>query len=115
MSEPRQHYRPEFPPQRVFVVRRPNYGKTPSAQLMAQHAGEWVPSGEVIPDIIEQTVEAHRYYSDNAGALCFEQHVWDTFAMKVAARMPICMAPGTWFDVTEITPHFEARPTSAVN
>lgn len=118
-----QHTRPEFPPLRTFTVTRPNYKKIRVVEaFVSTEVAKGLTASQLvqcsistIPEFIEETVEAHRYYSDNAGTLCFEQHVWDTFAMKVAARMPITMASGTWYDVVEISKHLEVRPAGAVN
>ena len=95
-------HRPIFPPLRTFTVVRPNLQKESTTDVFRR-------------DTVEQIVEAHRYYVDNSGALCFEQHVWDMFTKQPCARMPICMAHGTWWNVVEISKHLEVRPSGSVN
>jgi hypothetical protein len=119
----RNRPRPEFPPLRTFVVTRVNFKQTAEVLTFVDAATAKDLSAEDlskcsvsrVPPFLEETVEAHRYYTDNAGSLCFSQHVWDTFMKQPTERMPICMAAGTWKDVVEITKHLEVRPAGQLN
>ena len=81
---------PILPALRTFLVRRPN--ATTMGMGMAGLA-----SG-----LGDDEVEAHRYYVDNTGALCFERVIWLQERGALVLGLPRAMAPGTWWDVTEI-------------
>lgn len=85
----------QFPPIRTFKVTRAN-----------------PVTGTAMGDEI---VEAHRYQVSPAGALIFEQFVWDTYTKAPAQRMPRSIAKGAWLDCDEITKHLEVRPAGTVN
>ena len=82
---------PILPPVRTFLVRRPTPGFMTSVATFA-----------------EEGVEAHRYYVDSTGALCFEQVVWVASQGSLMLLLPKAMAPGSWWDVTETT-FFDSR------
>ena len=60
-------------------------------------------------ELTDQGVEAHRFYVDPAGALCFETAVYVEEIKGIVARVPIILAPGTWWDVVETTSYFRTR------
>lgn len=83
-----------LPNLRTFVVRRPKLVQTRPA----------MDDAEILNEV---AVEAHRYYVD-AGALCFE--VFIRKGPKIYPQAPFTCAPGTWYDVREITNDFKVKP-----
>lgn len=91
-----KYMKDHIPPMRIFMVRRPTPESMNSTCLVHE----------------EVAVEAHTYNDRQCGALSFTRYEYDQHMMCVMQRFYMIMAPGTWFDVREVS---EEMSTQSAN